>query len=108
MGGEEYFTISRYIGFATNNVAEYLAVIAGLEKAAGAASEITVMMDSELVERQLNGVYKVKAPNLKDLHFRATTAAGSFDRCTFIRVPRRNNSAADRLANEALDKALKE
>ena len=107
IGDEECFSISRYIGFATNNVAEYRAVIAGLEKAVGIASEITVMMDSELVERQLNGLYKVKAPNLKELHSKAKAAAMRFDRCTFVRVPRERNRAADRLANEALDKAIK-
>ena len=105
--GKELFTISRYVGHATNNVAEYLAVITGLETAADLqAREITVFMDSELVQRQLSGVYKVRAPGLKELYLRASAAARSFERCTFVHVPRERNAAADRLANEALDKAL--
>jgi ribonuclease HI len=107
-GKREVFRISRCIGVATNNVAEYMAVIAGLEEAAGLnASEVTVMMDSELVQRQMVGGYKVKAPRLKELHLRASTAARRFDRCAFVHVPRGGNALADRLANEALDEALK-
>jgi ribonuclease HI len=105
----EVFRISKYIGVTTNNVAEYMAVIAGLEEAAGLmASEVTVMMDSELVQRQLVGGYKVKAAGLKELHLRASAAARRIGRCSFVHVPRKNNALADRLANEALDEALKE
>ncbi len=107
-GEREVFRISRYIGVATNNVAEYMAVIAGLEEAAGlGASEVTVMMDSELVQRQMVGGYRVKAPGLKDLHLRASAAALKFERCDFVHVRRGRNALADRLANEALDEALK-
>ena len=107
-GEEEIFTISRYVGHATNNMAEYLAVIAGLEEAADlAATEVTVLLDSELVERQLTGVYRVKDSKLKVLYSRAAKAAASFERCFFLHVPREKNEVADRLANEALDKALK-
>jgi ribonuclease HI len=107
-GEEELFTISKYVGHATNNMAEYLAVIEGLEKAAGLdADRVTVMLDSELVERQLTGVYRVKDGKLKVLHARAAKAAASFERCYFVHVPREQNAAADRLANEALDRALK-
>jgi ribonuclease HI len=106
-GDVELFNISRYIGHATNNMAEYLAVIEGLEKAAGLdVSEVTVMMDSELVERQLTGVYRVKDGKLKVLHARAVKAAAAFERCYFVHVPREKNAAADGLANEALDSAL--
>lgn len=105
---EQVFTISRYIGFATNNMAEYMALIAGLEKAAElAVKEVTVMLDSELVERQMNGAYKVKDSKLKVLHSRASRAVRPFERCSFIHVPRGKNADADRLANEALDNALK-
>jgi ribonuclease HI len=107
-GDREVFRISRCIGVATNNVAEYTAVIEGLERAAGLnASEVTVKMDSELVQRQMVGAYKVKAQGLKELHLRASRAARRFDRCSFVHVPRGSNALADRLANEALDEALK-
>jgi ribonuclease HI len=107
-GGDEIFTISRYVGHATNNMAEYLAVIAGLEEASDlGATEVTVMLDSELVERQLTGVYRVRDSKLKVLYARAATVAASFERCYFLHVPREKNAAADRLANEALDKAMK-
>lgn len=103
----EVFTISRYIGHATNNMAEYRAVIDGLERAAGLSTrEVTVMLDSELVQRQLTGVYRVKDSKLKVLHARAAQAAAAFQRCFFLHVPRERNAAADRLANEALDKEL--
>lgn len=105
---QEVFTISRFIGHATNNMAEYLAVIAGLEKAADlAAPEVTVMLDSELVERQLTGAYRVRDAKLKVLYARAAKAARAFERCFFLHVPREQNAAADRLANEALDRELK-
>ncbi len=107
-GGEEVFTISRYIGPGTNNFAEYLAVIAALRKAAELAiPEVTVLMDSELVQRQLIGAYKVKAPKLKELYAAAMETARLFKSCNFVHVPRERNAAADRLANEALDRALK-
>jgi len=107
-GAEELFTISRFIGVATNNVAEYLALIAGLERVAKLAPrQVRVMLDSELVERQLNGGYKVKDPKLKPLHARALEVARSFEKCEFVHVPREENREADRLANAALDRARK-
>jgi ribonuclease HI len=107
-GGEEVFTISEYIGKATNNMAEYAAVIAGLEKAAEMGlGEVTVMMDSELVVRQLNGGYRVKNAKLKELYSRAKRAIESLDGCRFVHIPREENAAADRLANVALDGVLK-
>ena len=107
-GGEEVFTISEFIGTATNNIAEYAAVIAGLEKAVEMGlSEVTVMMDSQLVVRQLNGGYKVKNAKLKELYSRAKRAIESLDGCRFVHIPREENAAADRLANNALDVVLK-
>jgi ribonuclease HI len=108
VGDREVFTISRYIGVATNNMAEYLAVIAGLEKAGDlGVEEVTVMMDSELVVRQLNGGYKVRNARLKELHARAKRAIQALDRCYIVHLPREQNAAADRLANRALDGVLK-
>ena len=107
-GDQEVFTISQYIGVATNNMAEYLAVIAGLEKAGKlGVGEVTVMMDSELVVQQLNGGYKVRDAKLKVLYSRARRAIEALGRCYFVHLPREQNTAADRLANRALDKVLK-
>ena len=107
-GDREIFEISRYIGVATNNIAEYSAVIAGLEKAVDLGlGELTVMMDSELVVRQLNGRYRVRNAKLRELHARAGKAAEALGRCCFVHLPREQNRAADSLANRALDQVLK-
>lgn len=94
------------IGHATNNVAEYRGLIAGLEKAAElGASEVTVHMDSKLVVEQMAGRWRVKHPDLAPLHQQATALATRFDRITYEWIPRAKNSYADRLANEAMDAA---
>ena len=94
------------IGEATNNVAEYRAVLFGLERArALGATEVEVVNDSELVARQLSGAYKVKQEHLKPLHARAREALDAFDRWTIRSVPRAQNARADALVNEALDAA---
>jgi broad specificity phosphatase PhoE/ribonuclease HI len=94
------------IGQATNNVAEYRGLIAGLEEAAKLhASEVAVAMDSKLVVEQMSGRWKVKHPDLAELHAQARTLASQFDRISFTWIPRAENSHADRLANEAMDAA---
>jgi len=94
------------IGRATNNVAEYSGLIAGLEEAAIlGASEVAVNMDSKLVVEQMSGRWKVKHPDMAPLHQQATALSRRFDRVTFTWVPREANSHADRLANEAMDAA---
>ena len=94
------------IGRATNNVAEYSGLIAGLEEAAKlGASEVDVNMDSKLVVEQMSGRWKVKHPDMAPLHKQATELSTRFDRVTYTWVPRANNSHADRLANEAMDAA---
>jgi ribonuclease H / adenosylcobalamin/alpha-ribazole phosphatase len=94
------------IGVATNNVAEYRALIAGLEDAAKlGATEAEVFMDSKLVVEQMSGRWKVKHPDLIDLHSQARKLASRFDRISYAWVPRARNSHADRLANEAMDAA---
>ena len=93
-----------YLGEATNNVAEYSALLAGLKKAARlGVRELEVRSDSELVVKQLNGQYKVKNPRLQDLYFSAIKKISSFEKVTFVHVPREENKEADRLANMAID-----
>jgi ribonuclease HI len=92
------------IGVATNNVAEYRGLLLGLQRArALGASEVEVVNDSELVAKQVNGVYKVKHPDMKPLHAAALQALGAFDRWSIRSVPRAQNAAADALVNQALD-----
>jgi probable phosphoglycerate mutase len=94
------------IGRATNNVAEYRGLIAGLEEAARlGAAEVEVSMDSKLVVEQMCGRWKVKHPDLAELHARARGLASGFDRASYTWIPRERNSHADRLANEAMDAA---
>jgi ribonuclease H / adenosylcobalamin/alpha-ribazole phosphatase len=94
------------IGVATNNVAEYRALIAGLEDAVRLdATEAEVFMDSKLVVEQMSGRWKVKHPDLIDLNLQARKLASRFDRISYAWVPRAQNSHADRLANEAMDAA---
>jgi ribonuclease HI len=94
----------RYIGTATNNKAEYLALIDGLRKAAEWKPErLEVFMDSELVVKQMAGQYKVKSPDLAPLHRQALTLLRDFPRATLRHVPRERNKGADALANKAID-----
>ncbi len=94
------------IGRATNNVAEYRGLIAGLEEAASlGATEVAVSMDSKLVVEQMSGRWKVKHPDLIELHRQASALASQFERITYRWIPRAQNSHADRLANEAMDAA---
>lgn len=92
------------IGTATNNVAEYRGLIAGLEDAVKlGASDVDVRMDSKLVVEQMSGRWQVKHPDLKALMAQANTVAATFDRVEYTWIPRAENSHADRLANEAMD-----
>jgi ribonuclease H / adenosylcobalamin/alpha-ribazole phosphatase len=94
------------IGRATNNVAEYRALIAGLDDAVKlGATEAAVFMDSKLVVEQMSGRWKVKHPDLIELHAQARKLAARFERISYAWVPRARNSHADRLANEAMDAA---
>ncbi len=92
------------IGEATNNVAEYRALLRGLERArALGAEEVEVVGDSELVAKQVNGQYKVKHPAMRPLHAEALRALAGFERWRVRTVPRAQNAAADALVNAALD-----
>jgi broad specificity phosphatase PhoE/ribonuclease HI len=94
------------IGHATNNVAEYRGLIAGLEDALKlGATEAAVFLDSKLLVEQMSGRWKVKHPDLVELHAQAGKLASRFDRISYAWVPRDRNSHADRLANEAMDAA---
>jgi ribonuclease HI len=94
------------LGVVTNNVAEYRGLLLGLDRArALGADEVEVVNDSELVAKQVNGVYKVKHPDMKPLHAAATEALRQFARWRVRSVPRAQNAAADALVNQALDAA---
>jgi probable phosphoglycerate mutase len=94
------------IGVATNNVAEYRGLIAGLDDALKVgATEAEVFLDSKLLVEQMSGRWKVKHPDLIELHSQARKLAARFDRIGYTWIPRERNSHADRLANEAMDAA---
>jgi ribonuclease H / adenosylcobalamin/alpha-ribazole phosphatase len=94
------------IGVATNNVAEYSGLIAGLEKALELGlTDLEVVSDSELVVKQMQGDYKVKNETLRELHEQATALARGLDKVRYTAVRREHNDLADRLVNEALDAA---
>lgn len=94
----------RYIGTATNNVAEYLALIDGLKKVAEWKPErVEAYLDSKLVVEQMEGRYRVKHPDLQVLHRKATQLAGAIGSVQFRHVERARNKGADALANRAID-----
>jgi ribonuclease HI len=96
--------LAEYIGEATNNVAEYKAVIAGLEEAARlGVKRLEVRADSLLVIEQLKGNYAVKNQTLKGLHAQALRRAAVFEHVSYRHVPRGENSEADALANQGID-----
>ena len=99
----------RSLGVATNNVAEYKALIEGLEQAVEiGARKIRHFADSELMVRQLNGRYKVKNPELIILHDRARSLIARFESFSTKHVPRARNAVADAMANQAMDEVKKE
>ena len=94
------------IGVATNNVAEYAALVAGLERAVEVGvDELEVVSDSELLVKQMRGEYRVKNKMLQELFLDASRLARKIHRVTYIAVRREHNVLADRLVNEALDAA---
>jgi len=103
-GGAILDEVAEQIGVTTNNVAEYRALLRGLERAqALGATEVELINDSELVARQLTGAYKVKHPAMKPLYEQAVTALRGFERWQIRSVPRAQNARADALVNAALD-----
>ena len=94
------------IGVATNNVAEYSALVAGLARAVEAGvRELEVRSDSELMVKQMRGEYRVKNRDLQSLFLDASRAAREIGQVTYVHVRREHNELADRLVNEALDAA---
>ena len=110
--GNSIASVSQFLGTRTNNFAEYEAVILAFEtlaklvgKKVGTA-EVVVKMDSELVVKQMKGLYKVKHPVLKGQYARLVQAIGAFGKVSFTHVFRAENSDADALANEAMDRGV--
>ena len=102
--GQTVKKLKKYLGRATNNVAEYNAILIALESARDLGlNNIRILADSELMVKQLNGVYRVKSADLKPLYDRAVELLSSFKDCKVVHVYREDNSAADSLANEAID-----
>ena len=96
--------IAEPLGRATNNVAEWTAVLLALEEAKRlGATHVDVRMDSELVARQISGVYRVRHPDLQPIHRRVMELLRAFDGYTVGHVPRALNKDADRLSNVAID-----
>jgi ribonuclease HI len=94
----------KYIGQATNNIAEYSALLHGLEEAMNLkADDITVNMDSELVVRQLNGEYKVKNAGMRELFEKALKSLKNFKHFEIIHIEREKNKEADKLVNKAIN-----
>jgi len=100
--------IARYIGNTTNNVAEYTALIFGMEEARNlGTSELIINTDSELLAKQLGGEYKVKSSSLKELYTKVMQILKSFNEVRVNQIKREENKGADRLANKAIDNAGK-
>jgi ribonuclease HI len=102
--GTELASLYGYLGRATNNVAEYQALIHALRYALEhGARRVRIFSDSELVVRQIDGSYRVKHPDMQPLHREATALLARFDEARLSHVRREQNREADRLANRALD-----
>lgn len=102
--GAEVASLYGYLGPATNNVAEYQALLHALRFAlVRGARRVRIFSDSELVVRQVNGLYKVKHPNMAALHREAVALLSRFEDARVTHVRREQNREADRLANRALD-----
>jgi ribonuclease HI len=99
-------TISKFLGNTTNNVAEYTGLVLALEKAFDLGiKQIDVYMDSELVVKQMKGIYRVKNDKLIPLYMKARALAAKFPSFNISHVRREQNKVADKLANEAMDNA---
>ena len=98
--------LQKYIGEHTNNFAEYTALITGLERAAELGyANIKCYLDSELVVKQLNGLYKIREESLKPLASKVLALTNNFKTITFTHVHREKNAEADQLVNNAIDEA---
>lgn len=105
--GEKVAALSEYLGHQTNNFAEYQGLIAALEYAVDHGPKaLKVISDSELLVRQIKGVYKVKNPMLRDLYARAKELIAQLEWFSIGHALREHNQEADRLANAAMDKGM--
>ncbi|MBI2941436.1 MAG: ribonuclease HI family protein [Chloroflexi bacterium] len=103
-GGAVVREVSHYLGIATNNQAEYVALILALKAALDAGADaVDLRLDSELLVRQLQGTYRVRSPQLAPLYERVRELLGRFREMRIRHVPREQNAAADQLANKAID-----
>jgi ribonuclease HI len=108
--GNSVASVSKFLGTCTNNFAEYEAVILALQEVQKlphgetAHVDIVVKMDSELVVKQVRGEYKIKHPTLREQYARLRELISMFHSVSFVHVPREENSDADALANEAMDR----
>lgn len=98
------YELAEFLGTCTNNVAEYTALLRGLTAAVAlGATKLTVRSDSELLVRQINGIYKVKSPDLKPLYQQAVTLIAKIGEVKVSHTYREGNTRADELANMAMD-----
>lgn len=98
--------LTRYLGTATNNVAEYTALIIGLEEASRRGiDELDIRMDSKLVVEQMRGLWRIRHPNIRPLALRAGALLATFPKRSIRHVPRDQNGLADALSNRAIDEA---
>ncbi len=105
--GRKVAALSEYLGHQTNNFAEYQGLIGALEYALEHGPKaLKLISDSELLVRQIKGIYKVKNPTLRDLHARAQELIAQLDWFSIGHALREQNQEADRLANEAMDKGM--
>lgn len=105
--GRKVSEVSRYLGHKTNNQAEYWALLLGLREAKRLGGEtLHIFTDSELVERQVKGIYRVKDLDLKALHRRVLQTLEAFSSFEIESIPREENKEADRLANEAIQRGI--
>lgn len=105
--GEVIAEHGEYIGETTNNQAEYNALIRGLDMASEHSDEVDVFMDSQLIVRQMTGVYKMKEPSLFPLQKEVFLHQKKFKHVSFHHIPREQNYEADKLVNIAIDRATK-
>ena len=103
-GNKTIKTIYKFLGDTTNNIAEYSALISGLQEAITLGyKNVELYLDSELVVQQLKGDYKVKNSNIKLLFEKAIMLMNSFENIKIIKIERSNNKEADKLANKAIN-----
>jgi ribonuclease HI len=104
--GELVYSYGGYIGENTNNVAEYSALIKALEESVNlGATDLKIQMDSELIVKQMQGIYKIKQPTLQELAAQVIKLLKNFQSYNFVHVRREYNKEADALVNQALDAA---